>query len=105
TFYPFPVNTESLAGDMHLDEAESWHVGAQVDVFSVALHELGHALGLGHSDNPNDVMYPYLKFVTTLADGDKAAILGLYAPQSGTVVPPGSGPFTLTMNTTPATTS
>jgi hypothetical protein len=105
TFYPFPVNTESLAGDMHLDEAESWHVGTEVDVFSVSLHELGHALGLGHSDDPNDVMYPYLKLVTTLADGDKAAILGLYAPQTGTVTPPVPGPFTLTVKIAPDTTS
>ena len=49
----------------------------------MALHELGHALGLGHSDNPNDVMYPYLKIVTGLADGDKAAILSLYAARTG----------------------
>ena len=103
TFYPAPPNPEPLAGDLHLDDAESWHVGAQVDVFSVALHELGHALGLGHSDNPNDVMYPYLKLVTTLADGDKTAILSMYAAQTGVVPPPGA--LTLTINPPPATTT
>jgi len=102
TFYPSPPNAEPLAGDMHFDDSESWHVGAQVDVFSVSLHELGHALGLGHSDNPNDVMYPYLKLVTTLADGDKAAILGLYAAQTGVVAP---SALTLTINVPPATTT
>ena len=103
TFYPSPPNPEPLAGDMHFDDAESWHVGAQVDVFSVALHELGHALGLGHSDNPNDVMYPYLKIVSTLADGDKTAILSMYAAQTGVVPPP--GPLALTIDVPPATTT
>jgi len=105
TFYPFPVNPEPIAGDMHFDDAESWHVGTEVDVFSVALHELGHALGLGHSDNPNDVMYPYLKLDLGLADGDKTAILTLYAPQTGVVPPPAPGTLTLTIDRTPYTAS
>jgi hypothetical protein len=92
TFYPSPPNPEPIAGDMHLDAAESWHAGANTDVFSVALHELGHALGLGHSDNPADVMYPYYKIQSGLAAGDKAAILTLYAAQTGTPSVPTSGP-------------
>lgn len=80
TFYPAPPNPEPIAGDMHFDDSESWHIGSNTDVFSVALHELGHALGLGHSDDPNDVMYPYYKMSTTLAAGDVAAILTMYAP-------------------------
>jgi len=106
TFYPAPPNPEPVAGDMHFDDSESWHAGANTDLFSVALHELGHALGLGHSDDPTAVMYPYYRMVTTLADPDKTAILTLYAAQTSTTVPPPSGsPLTLTMNGVASTTT
>lgn len=98
TFYPYPLNPEPIAGDMHLDDAENWRIGADTDLFSVALHETGHALGLGHSDNPADVMYPYYRRVGGLSAGDIAAVRELYAPQgaenpnTGTANPDGTNP-------------
>jgi hypothetical protein len=93
TFYPAPTNQEPIAGDQHFDNDESWKIGADVDVFSVALHETGHALGLGHSDNPADVMYPYYHIVTGLAAGDIAAVQQLYATNnSDHPVPPPTAP-------------
>jgi hypothetical protein len=112
TFYPAPPNPEPVAGDLHLDDDELWRVGANIDLFSVVLHELGHALGLGHSDNPNDVMYPYYRITSTLAPGDKAAILSLYAAAGSTStptprpsVPAPSNPLTLTVTPPAPTTS
>jgi hypothetical protein len=82
TFYPYPSNAEPLAGDLHFDDDETWKIGGgDIDLFSLALHETGHALGLGHSDNPADVMYPYYKKVTGLTANDAAAILQIYAPK------------------------
>ena len=88
TFYPAPPNSEPVAGDMHLDADEAWHSGANVDLFSVALHEAGHALGLGHSDRPGTVMYPYYRQVTALSDDDIAGVRALYGAATGTPVTP-----------------
>jgi hypothetical protein len=91
TFYPAPINGEPIAGDMHFDASESWNVGTSTDLFSVALHETGHALGLGHTSDPGAVMYPYYRMQTGLTSDDIAGIQALYGP---VVAPPAAPPAT-----------
>lgn len=98
TFFPAPPNPEPIAGDLHIDDDESWQNGASIDLFSVILHEMGHALGLGHSDSPSSVMYPYYRRVTALAQEDITAIQDLYAAGEGSVTGGGTNPA----NPTPA---
>jgi len=80
-FFPPPCGG-SHAGDFHFDDAETWADaagGGVFDIESVALHEIGHLLGLEHTSIAGSVMFPtYQGQVRTLQSDDIAGIRSLY---------------------------
>lgn len=74
----------NIAGDMHFDDANVWTDGGgggSIDFYTVALHEAGHALGLGHSTVVGSVMEAvYGGARRTLTADDIAGIQSIYGP-------------------------
>eukprot|EP00064_Thunnus_orientalis_P015145 superscaffoldBa00002753_g15195 len=52
-----------IGGDVHFDADEDWSFNSTgFNLFAVAVHEFGHALGLSHSSDPGAIMYPSYNF-------------------------------------------
>ncbi|KAI1303219.1 Matrix metalloproteinase-14 [Halotydeus destructor] len=86
-FYP------EFGGDLHFDDTEDWSVPSlqqrfglgedDTDFLSIAIHEIGHSLGLFHSSDQTAVMYPMYRGVQhRLEPDDIQGITSLYGSSS-----------------------
>nr|CAD7261973.1 unnamed protein product [Timema shepardi] len=80
-FYPYEMG--SFGGDIHFDDDEEWKINPGeledgVDFFTVAVHELGHSLGLSHSPVSSSIMFPYYKGFQRNFQLDYDDILAMY---------------------------
>jgi predicted Zn-dependent protease len=81
TYLPPPVNNYSIAGDIQFNTGETFNIGSTYDLFTVAAHEIGHALGLLHSTTANAIMYgSYNTRKTGLNCDDISGIQAIYGP-------------------------
>ncbi|KAJ7995443.1 hypothetical protein DPEC_G00244620 [Dallia pectoralis] len=72
---------KDIGGDTHFDEDEHWSKDSNAyNLFVVATHEFGHALGLAHSTDPGALMYPVYTYSEgyPLSEDDIAGIQALY---------------------------
>lgn len=61
--------------EIRFDLAESWSTSktpttSDLNFYATALHEIGHTMGLLHTDDPNTLMYPTLEKVSGLTAHD-----------------------------------
>jgi Matrixin len=79
SFLPAPFNGGSLAGDIVMNTQANWGINTNYDIETVAIHEIGHALGMSHSQDSAAVMYgTYQTTHQCLAADDIGGIDSIY---------------------------
>jgi hypothetical protein len=99
---PFDVSSGSWAGDVELNSNALFSLGGAPgsDLFSVALHEAGHALGIDGNSDPASPMFDSLSSPhTSLTAGDLASIQSLYGVRKADVYDAASSNGALTYAT------
>ncbi|XP_057666778.1 matrix metalloproteinase-2-like [Diorhabda carinulata] len=83
----FPKGNSCI--ELHIDADEKWDLSLdgsssedQTSLLMVLIHEIGHILGIAHSDIETAIMYPWYQFniAPKLDEDDKMALEALYGP-------------------------
>jgi hypothetical protein len=85
-FFPPPCGGP-FAGALHFDEFERWTdqaAAGSIRLLNVAIHEIGHLLGLSHSNSRNAIMFAfYADDVDSLRQDDIDGIQAIYGRPTG----------------------
>jgi hypothetical protein len=78
-YMPPPANNFSLAGDIQFNTSQVFNINSMYDLYTVAAHEIGHALGLHHSSLYSAVMFgAYVGTKPALTSDDIQGIQAIY---------------------------
>lgn len=92
-FFPNSPTTSRIAGDIHFDNGDPWAIigtASEPDVLGILTHEIGHAIGIGHSSIAGTVMNPAAlrrmgPGTGILTADDIAAVQAIYGAGVGSV--------------------
>ena len=94
-YYP-PPNGVSGAGDMHFDREENWTCNTSgIDIGIVAIHEIGHSLGLEHENTSVTAMMDpvYNRNLTGLQSDDVNGATAIYGGPAALLAAPANDDF------------
>lgn len=112
-FLPY-INNRKV--EIHMDNEERWSLdtsgeeqdSTMVNFYRVLIHEIGHTIGLTHSNSMDSIMYPFyhMEWDFMLGDVDKKNIQKLYKhPKTTTPNKPKTTTTTTTTTPTPTPTT
>ncbi len=83
SFLPPPSNGGTLAGDIVFNTSQAWRINSDFDLQTVAIHEIGHSLGMDHSAIAWAAMYgSYTGMKQSLSLDDMAGIASIYGTRA-----------------------
>ena len=77
-----PITAEEYIRATGKQVANMNNMFATYNIIHTLIHEIGHSLGLVHSNYKTDVMYPFANGMTYLSDNDISRITGKYGKSS-----------------------